>query len=453
MKNSEKTEQKGRKLKSNHILILLLIVVVLVLAFLRFNMRRTLLARLEAIRAEGYPVTFEELNAWYSIPLDSENAAYFVLDAENNYNEPNDEKLLPVLGNAELPGRTEAMDDETKERISQFVDKNQKCLELLHKTAGLEYGRYPVDFTFGNGTRLSHLDNFRNLEILLYFEAILASEDGIQDKAVQSVISLLGLANSLDKEPLVISQLICLGCDGCMVSSLEYVINRIVFSDEELKNITVSLAEAEKSHEMLNAVIGERCMSLDILMYPKTQYLDPSSSPILSFPPMLFLYEVIGLNESDAIFLLDYMNDVVKAFNLPPERRQEEAGTLNTKINQIPKRRVLLRRFIPSFERIIIMDLSYIAKLRVTQAALAVQRYRLKYKKLPDSLDNLVPDYLESVPLDPFEGKELKYKKLDLGFVIYSIGEDQIDDGGKEQTKSKKKTGDLNYDITFIIER
>ena len=79
--------------------------------------------------------------------------------------------------------------------------------------------------------------------------------------------------------------------------------------------------------------------------------------------------------------------------------------------------------------------------------------YRLKNKTLPDSLDNLVPDYLESIPLDPFDGKVIRIKKLDKGFVVYSIGEDRIDDGGKEQSKNNKNKNDSSYDITFIIER
>ncbi len=159
------------------------------------------------------------------------------------------------------------------------------------------------------------------------------------------------------------------------------------------------------------------------------------------------------MNESDAIVLINYMNDVISAFNLPPEQRQEEAKALGVKINQIPKTHVLLCKFMPSFGRVIISDLSNIAKLRVAQAALAVQRYRLQNGKLPDLIDNLVPDFLESVPLDPFDGKELKYIKLDRGFVIYSIGEDQSDDNGKEKPKNNKENNDSNYDITFIIER
>ena len=49
---------------------------------------------------------------------------------------------------------------------------------------------------------------------------------------------------------------------------------------------------------------------------------------------------------------------------------------------------------------------------------------------MPESLSQLVPYYAEAVPSDPFTAKELLYKRLDKGYVIYSAGIDRIDDNG-----------------------
>jgi hypothetical protein len=65
---------------------------------------------------------------------------------------------------------------------------------------------------------------------------------------------------------------------------------------------------------------------------------------------------------------------------------------------------------------------------------------------------DLVPNYLESVPIDPFDGKELRYKKLESGYVVYSIGENLSDDGGTEMpSTSIERQRIQNWDITFII--
>ena len=72
---------------------------------------------------------------------------------------------------------------------------------------------------------------------------------------------------------------------------------------------------------------------------------------------------------------------------------------------------------------------------------------------MPDSLSNLVPDFLESIPIDPFDGKELRYRKLDKGFVVYSVGENLSDDGGQEMPKNRAPKSVDTWDITFIVEK
>ena len=71
-----------------------------------------------------------------------------------------------------------------------------------------------------------------------------------------------------------------------------------------------------------------------------------------------------------------------------------------------------------------------------------------------ESLGELVPAYLEAVPMDPFDGKEIKYKKLDKGYIVYSVGEDMIDDGGvDEELDSDGKVIRERMDIIFKVER
>ena len=56
---------------------------------------------------------------------------------------------------------------------------------------------------------------------------------------------------------------------------------------------------------------------------------------------------------------------------------------------------------------------------------------------------------------DPFDGQNLKYRTLETGFVVYSVGEDLTDEGGAERDSKKrdKKGKPLPWDVTFIVER
>jgi hypothetical protein len=61
---------------------------------------------------------------------------------------------------------------------------------------------------------------------------------------------------------------------------------------------------------------------------------------------------------------------------------------------------------------------------------LALERYRQKNGAWPVKLEDLTPKLLKAVPIDPHDGKLLRYKKLPDGIVVYSVGPDRIDDGG-----------------------
>jgi hypothetical protein len=71
------------------------------------------------------------------------------------------------------------------------------------------------------------------------------------------------------------------------------------------------------------------------------------------------------------------------------------------------------------------------AELRCTIAALAAERYRLVHEKWPASLEALVPAFLKEMPTDPYDGQPLRFRQLPDGIVIYCVGPDRMDDGGK----------------------
>jgi hypothetical protein len=63
--------------------------------------------------------------------------------------------------------------------------------------------------------------------------------------------------------------------------------------------------------------------------------------------------------------------------------------------------------------------------------AIGLKRYELRYHHLPDSLDQLIPEFLKSVPTDYMDGQPLRYRRnADGTFLLYSVGENGKDDGG-----------------------
>jgi hypothetical protein len=65
------------------------------------------------------------------------------------------------------------------------------------------------------------------------------------------------------------------------------------------------------------------------------------------------------------------------------------------------------------------------------QIAFALAAYRKDNGKYPEKLDALAPKYLAAVPPDVFSGKPLIYKPDGKGYLFYSVGPNEKDDGGR----------------------
>ena len=68
----------------------------------------------------------------------------------------------------------------------------------------------------------------------------------------------------------------------------------------------------------------------------------------------------------------------------------------------------------------------------ILMVTLALRAYHDKNKAWPEQLSALVPAYLNHIPMDPFALKgSLRYRLMGSGYLLYSVGPDGIDDGGK----------------------
>ena len=456
MAENEIVEEKAIGVKTRDVLIALLVIIIAGFVVFRLVLSSKLNARLDVIKAAGYPVTCVEVDAWYAIPESAENAADAIMDSFSHYNKWEDEekrKLLPIVGQAQLPLRTEPLTEETKALVAQYLADNQQALELLHKGAAIEHSRYPIDLSKGFEALMPALSHIRAGARLLELEALLDAENGEVEKVVDSIKSTFGLARSLSKEPILVSQLVRIACQALGVSAIERTVNRTEFSDEQLVELGQVLVDAEDPCAMSRAFIGERCAGLSVFKTPSSKTLkliDGSSSSLGVIA--IALYKFAGLADMDAAIYIDTMNDYVEIFKLPSEQRQKVADDIDARFEKTSKIHILLRMIMPALSRVMDLDVRNVAHLHTARVGLAVQRYRLAAGRLPDTLAELVPAYLDAVPKDPFDGKELRYKKLETGFVVYSIGEDGSDDGGKERPR-ERTSPPAQWDVTFIVLR
>jgi hypothetical protein len=77
-------------------------------------------------------------------------------------------------------------------------------------------------------------------------------------------------------------------------------------------------------------------------------------------------------------------------------------------------------------------------QLELTKLGFALAAYRAEKGSYPAKLADLTPKYVATVPKDPFNDQDLHYTQQGEGYLLYSVGVNGKDDGGKGQADRKE---------------
>jgi len=92
---------------------------------------------------------------------------------------------------------------------------------------------------------------------------------------------------------------------------------------------------------------------------------------------------------------------------------------------------IFAKLLLPALERAVRKSARMQTYVDAGRVACALERYRLATGKLTDAIEPLSPRYIEHIPKDVIDGQPLRYRRLsDGGYVLYSVGWNERDDGG-----------------------
>jgi len=434
------------------IVLTLLLAGAIYLVNLRHHWRAEFHRRIEAIRAAGFPVTGKDLDAWYAWPQAGENAAGWITGAAVLHHKLRQEysRFLEriVSRNGERPEPNQPLPEDIGDLLERYIRENAKALEMLHGATAIVECRYPIDLSQGSGVGMPHIADVREGCLLLCAEAILCGEDGDPNGATRAIEAALRVACSLDQEPIMLSHHVQMEGASWAAAALEWALNGVAFTEDHLTRLHRAFGGIHADDGLVRAVVGDRCLLLGAIEKPRV--LSRRHFPKVTPIALLEAYDAVGLAAREGTIFLDHMEDCLRIAQLPAFQRPAAIGPAEDRYGRSREGLVLGLVDTRSMPAMIGHEMKYVAQLEIAKTPLAVERYRLSHGSLPKTLDQLVPDYLAAVPEDPFDGAPLRYKRLHRGFLIYSVGEDRKDDGGKEEPR--KKQGET-YDLVFRVER
>jgi hypothetical protein len=389
---------------------------------------------------------------------DAENSALVILEARKllPHGWPawleKDETLISdeILWNLEPPVQ---LDAGLTKALLEELRKAEKALITLRKVRTRPQGRCPIEneeelrripMPIGHPyfprlvqLRYTLIPNHRELADLLVYDILVRVQEKDLNGALDSCHALLKCGRAIGDEPSLFLMIIRDDLHGLVTSKLERILAQGEAGEVSLSSIQQELENEAKVPLFLIAARGQRAETEEEIQGPHAEVgwaVHPFESP-----PLPRRYSALNTRAQRRAFanevlmtrciLLRNNNEMVNLAKLRVE--QQAARVRKWKEGIRPDLSTLDRWCADHFCKVATRFLSDQANLRCAIAMVAVERYRRANNRWPDRLSHLVPGYLSNVPLDPFDGKPLRYRCVDDGVVIYSLGSDGEDNGGK----------------------
>lgn len=362
-------------------------------------------------------------------------------------------------------------------QLAAWLEANARPLDLLREAAGRE--KYYVPLVIEDDmpllrTKVPGLGAYRSVVRTLRISANAKRKAGKVDEAWRDCLTMYRLGVQLSNSPLLITQLIGTTCFIAADETAQDIATSGKPSRKQLETILKELPEYPFSKTLIASVSGsERFTILEIVCRIAINYeefpvlgavIAGKEKPVVSeqgmatvrraFENVIYDIPLSMLNdamdkqiqvmtaETYAAFQqgIEAQNQRVQAMktNLASEMIDIDMDSWFRKLDDVSpedKSRKMgqfyLSLLFPSFARTKVLTDRVSMTHDLTRLAIALAIHKKQHGSYPETLDALSPGILKAIPRDWFADGPFVYKREGDGYVLYSVGENAQDDGGK----------------------
>jgi hypothetical protein len=360
-----------------------------------------------------------------------------------------------------------------------WMEANAEVTQTLSAAATSDYYFWPVVLPEKPGAMLleaplPRLGGIRQVAMILLASALREDSGEPSAQKWDRVLKVLRLGRLIADGKTVTERLIAAAMVQDAVGTACVLLNRNSLSNQQATSISRRLDELEPWPPMGPAFQHEtRVIGISAFqsLYRKQLFGDLSDDVQIG---RLAIFNVnAALRRADA-----WYDRIDEAFTKPSLRlqyralaaamfdfqttenwREEHEGLLALKLTCAPapvRQRIATDRLYRLWMSVTMPELSQgfligsEATVRATllRTSIGLQMYFNQQSEYPESLDALVPDFLDALPIDLFSDKPLVYRRQGDGFILHSVGPNFIDDGG---VTAEKAIFDNPHDIVIRI--
>ncbi len=406
------------------------------------------------------PFAFEKdiqaLNDKYAVP-DSENAALIYNEI---FADSNDKDLDPNIGDeAEDFTLDNPWTAEQYPELAEWIKAKESLIAKLKQAAEKEKCVFEIKQDLN--VDFDSFSSFRKFTYLIVRKANNDISNGNIDAAIEDLSIPIQFANHLDQQPVLIDYLVAIAIDSLSRQHFNEILVRQKLTDEQYNKIDVILEKNKFSWDESLKRILEFEKLLFKRMLPGMLYETKDSKFRFTRDPWEHIKKLNPGLEQPKSKHPYWRKKAVKArtifawFFLPstPDSLVKRVDTIFDEYSvsrEIPEYKFKLRyeNTIPMMGKMSFEAYEGVSRIfnkhqdgrNGSLLVLEISKFKNKNGKWPQSLNEL---NIAGIPLEKFI-----YKPIDeTNFILYSIGDNGIDDGGKGQSCRERKCKTSDDDL------
>lgn len=322
------------------------------------------------------------------------------------------------------------------------LGKYDQAIDDLRKAAQLPYSRFPLNYNAQPPASilLPHLAGLKGCSEVLDLRAAAELEDGKSGAAADDILLTLRLAESVRKEPFLVTHLVRVRMIENAITPLWEGLTQHTWSDAQLVRLDKALMGIDFLKDYEFAMRGECALSIaniDYFRQAREIRMIEDFSPDNVFAFFLPFFPTGWFYQNDLTIAQLHRDMLIPAVNVTNRTVSPESATkeANYSLNRLEHRwpyNFIAQMLVPQLESMVQKFAYAQESVDLARVAIALERYRLANGDYPETLAPLSPQFITKLPHDIIGGQPLHYRRTDNGqFVLYSIGWNASDDGGQ----------------------
>lgn len=416
-------------IKIGLVLLIIATVVLAIRAIFNYTEGRKLVRALAELKDQGIPVSAKDLA---SPCPDEDNAARLWKAAENLLVIKDKDKGILSRAFLDLVA-PKPMDPLHRGALARMIARNEKALQLLHEMADMPCFLYrdPEDPLIG--TRIFDAIKMMMATRLLGFDALLRADQGDVQAAVDGIRSGLRFTPKVAQEGALVTHLVAVADTRMLAYFLGAICREKKINDDTLLQLMVELEPKPWRERLAQAIKGECVFYIEVGTHAargtrkEIAYLFGEPSYLNDIRTWL----VRPFVKADIRKTLPRFLELEAQAQLPYYKSRDFLRAQTQRSQKLPWYSFVSKFTLGNFESAFLKRAQLEAALLISRTGLACKLYKNRTGEYPNSLEALVPGVLKEIPIDPFTGKPLVYRREGEGFIVYSLGSNEKDDDGR----------------------